>query len=89
MKKGIKTKNIHSKYIAVVPNGGTVIIKKQNKKALKNFIKNIQNLKIILSYYAGTFGRINNLKYVIKLAKKLKKILNQILIFFLLEMGLK
>ena len=22
MKKGIKTKNIHSKYIAVVPNGG-------------------------------------------------------------------
>ena len=39
MKKGIKTKNIHSKYIAVVPNGGTVIIKKQIKKNLKKFYK--------------------------------------------------
>jgi glycosyltransferase involved in cell wall biosynthesis len=87
MKKSIVSKNkISPKTIAVIPNLSNLNDFKYNKKIELDFRKNHQWLiqgPILL--YAGSFGKVNNLEYVINLAKSLKKINSKIKILLIGE----
>jgi len=86
MKKGIVSKKINPKIIAVIPNLSNLNDFKYNKKIELNFRKNHQWLmQDPLLLYAGSFGKVNNLEYVINLAKSLKKINSKIKILLIGE----
>jgi glycosyltransferase involved in cell wall biosynthesis len=75
MKEGIITKNISHKKIAVIPNSCDLKNFEYNQKLEMNFRQRrpwLSNNPLLV--YAGTFGRINNLQYAIRLAEALKKI---------------
>ncbi len=74
MKEGIICKKISSKKIAVIPNSSDLKNFEYNEKNELNFRRKRPWLKNNpLLVYAGTFGKINNLHYAIKLAQELKK----------------
>ena len=72
MKKSIISKKINSKKIAIIPNSSDLKIFKSNKKLAFNFRNKRPwiNTKPLL-LYAGSFGKVNDLSYVVKLAKAL------------------
>jgi glycosyltransferase involved in cell wall biosynthesis len=75
MKQEIISKNISSKKIAVIPNSSDIDNFKNINFNLDNFFKSrpyIKNKPFLL--YAGTFGKVNNLNYSIKLAQALLEI---------------
>ena len=75
MKDGIITRNVSHKKIAVIPNSSDLKNFEYNQKHEMNFRQRrhwLNNNPLLV--YAGTFGRINNLQYAIKLAEALKKI---------------
>lgn len=74
MKEGIICKKINSKKIAVIPNSSDLKNFEYNKKSEFNFRRQRPWLKNNpLLVYAGTFGKINNVQYAVKLAEVLKK----------------
>ena len=76
MKKTIISNNkILSSKIAVIPNGSDLIEFKYSSKLEKDFRKKRRWLGTNpLLLYAGTFGKVNNLKYAVNLAFALNKI---------------
>ena len=75
MKQEIISKNISPKKIAVIPNSADIDNFKNINFNLDNFFKSrpyIKNKPFLL--YAGTFGKVNNLNYSIKLAQALLEI---------------
>lgn len=86
IKKGIISKNINPKKIAVIPNCCDLKEFQYNKKLSDKFRKNRSwlNDKPLL-VYAGTFGKVNNLSYVVNLAKSLKKIKSEVRILLIGE----
>jgi len=84
MKKGIVSKNIDPKKIAVIPNCCDLKEFQYSKKLAAKFRKKRSwlNDKPLL-VYAGTFGRVNNLSYVINLAKSLKQIKSEVRILLI------
>ena len=84
MKKSIVLKKINPKTIAVIPNLSNLYDFKYNKKIELNFRKKRQwSMQDPILLYAGSFGKVNNLNYVIKLAKALKKIKSRIKIILI------
>jgi glycosyltransferase involved in cell wall biosynthesis len=74
MKKGIVSKNINPNKIAVIPNSSDIEKFKFKKRLALSFRNKrpwLKNRPLFL--YAGTFGKVNNLSYVIKLSKALIK----------------
>jgi glycosyltransferase involved in cell wall biosynthesis len=73
MKKEIISKKIHSNCIAVIPNSSDILEFKYNYIKAKNFREERPWIgKKPLLVYAGTFGKVNNLSYAIRLAKALQ-----------------
>lgn len=74
MKKGILLKKIDAKKIAVIPNSSDLKKFEFDKKLAFNFRHNrpwLKNRPLLV--YAGTFGKVNDLSYAIRLAIELKK----------------
>lgn len=72
MKKGIVSKKIDAKKIAVIPNSSDLDKFSCNKKLSLNFRNKRYWLKDRpLLLYTGTFGKVNSLSYAVKLAKSL------------------
>jgi glycosyltransferase involved in cell wall biosynthesis len=80
----IKDSKISSYKIAVIPNSSDNKNFKKNINFSKKFVEKfplLSNSPVLL--YAGTFGKVNNLNYAIKLAKALKKIKSNIKILLI------
>lgn len=74
MKEGIISKHIESKKIAVIPNCSDLEDFRYNQKLAHNFREKRTWLKNNpLLVYAGAFGKVNDLSYVIRLAEALIK----------------
>jgi len=74
MKKGIIAKKIDTKKIATIPNSSDLELFKFDEKLALDFRSKRPWLnKKPLLLYTGTFGRVNDLVYVVRLAKALKK----------------
>ena len=74
MKEGIISKEVHSSKIAVIPNSCNISNFKYNKILAENFRKKrtwLGNKPLLV--YAGTFGKVNDLSYAVRLAAALKK----------------
>ena len=74
MKEGIISKEVHSSKIAVIPNSCDISNFKYNKILAENFRKKrtwLGNKPLLV--YAGTFGKVNDLSYAVRLAAALKK----------------
>ena len=72
MKKGIVAKKIDSKKIAIIPNSSDLekfCLDKNSALNFRNRRKWLKNRPLLL--YAGTFGKVNDLSYAVKLAKSL------------------
>ncbi len=73
MKKGITIKNIDPKKIAVIPNSSDIEKFRFSRKQAINFRSRRSWLKNRpLMVYAGAFGKVNDLSYIVELASKLK-----------------
>ena len=84
MKKGIVSRDIDPKKIAVITNSCDLKRLEFNKKKAFNFRENrpwLKNKKLLV--YGGAFGKVNNLSYVVKLAKALIKQNSQIRILLI------
>jgi glycosyltransferase involved in cell wall biosynthesis len=74
MKEGIISKNIDSKKIAIIPNSSDIEKFEFNRKLASDFRTKRNWLKDRpLMIYAGAFGKVNDLSYIVELASKLKK----------------
>ena len=74
MKKGIVSRDIDPKKIAVITNSCDLKRLEFNKKKASDFRKKrpwLKNKPLLV--YGGSFGKVNNLSYVVKLAKVLIK----------------
>ena len=72
MKKGIIKKKIDPKKIAVIPNSSDLekfVLNKKSALSFRNRRHWLKNRPLLV--YTGTFGKVNNLSYAVKLAKLL------------------
>jgi glycosyltransferase involved in cell wall biosynthesis len=84
MKKGIVSKGVYSSCIAVIPNSSDMLEFKYNDIEEKKFRQERPWIeKRPLLVYAGTFGKVNNLSYAIRLAKALLERNSKILILLI------
>tara|TARA_Y200000002_G_scaffold381355_1_gene395198 strand:- start:452 stop:1708 length:1257 start_codon:yes stop_codon:yes gene_type:complete len=75
MKKEIISKNVIHNKIAVIPNSSDLDNFKNKNFDINDFFKSRQHIKSKpFLLYAGTFGRVNDLSYSIKLAQALLEI---------------
>ncbi len=74
MKKGIISKNIDTKKVAIIPNSSDLEKFKYDQNLALNFRNKRSWLKNRpLLVYTGAFGKVNNLSYAVVLAKALLK----------------
>lgn len=79
MKKGILNKNIFPNKIAVIPNSSDLdFFKYQKNQSIKFRNERLWLKDRPLIIYTGTFGKVNNLSYIILLAEELRKIKSEI-----------
>ena len=84
MKKGIIAKKIDTKKIAVIPNSSDLDQFKYDEKLSLDFRSKrpwLNNKPLLV--YAGTFGRVNDLNYAVRLAKALKELNSEIRILLI------
>ena len=75
MKEGVLKAGYPANQIAVIPNSSDNLEFTNNHEAAKIFRANrswLGNNPLLL--YAGTFGKVNGVEYIVKVAKELKKI---------------
>ena len=84
MKKGIVSKKVASNKVAVIPNSSDLKQFEYNEKLSNNFRLSrpwLKNNPLLL--YTGTFGKVNDLSYAVRLAHELQKIDSKIKILLI------
>ncbi|MBF4489744.1 glycosyltransferase family 4 protein [Psychrobacter sp. N25K4-3-2] len=75
MKAGVIKTGYPEKQVAVIPNSSDNLVFVHDEEAVKKFRADrvwLGNKPLLI--YAGTFGKVNGVDYIVKIAKELKKI---------------
>ena len=86
MKAGVLKTGYPEKQVAVIPNSSDNLVFVHDEEAVKKFRADrvwLGNKPLLI--YAGTFGKVNGVDYIVKVAKELKKINSNIRILLVGE----